>query len=152
MKAVIQRVRRAEVRVEGKPVGTIGMGIVLLLGIKAGDTEAEVEYLAEKTPALRIFNDSDGKMNLSLQDVRGEMLVISQFTLYGDCRKGRRPSYTDAAGPEVAETLYDKFIEILRFRGMKVQTGIFGASMDVELTNWGPVTLILDTSGVKGLN
>ncbi len=145
VRAVLQRVRRAAVVVDGEMVGQIERGLLVLLGIAPQDTTAEVRWLAEKTAGLRIFNDDAGKMNLSVADVGGAVLVVSQFTLYGDCRKGRRPSFIDAAPPSVAEPLYEAFVHTLRSLGLPVRTGRFGASMQVELVNDGPVTLILDT-------
>jgi D-tyrosyl-tRNA(Tyr) deacylase len=132
------------VTVEGKVTGQIGFGMLVLLGVKHTDTEAHADRLAAKLASLRFFNDEAGKMNRSCHDVGGEVLVVSQFTLYGDCRKGRRPSYTDAAGPERAESLYDYFTEKMKSFGFKVASGIFGAMMKVSLVNEGPVTLIVD--------
>lgn len=129
----------------GEIAAEISQGLLILLGVGKGDSMDDAEYLAKKSASLRIFNDLDGKMNLSVLDIEGEALVVSQFTLYGDCRKGRRPSYLDAAPAELAEELYESFIGRLRAEGVKTQTGIFGASMDVELINWGPVTLILES-------
>ncbi|MHB0912363.1 MAG: D-aminoacyl-tRNA deacylase [Armatimonadota bacterium] len=148
MRAVIQRVTGASVNVEGRVVGKIGMGLVVLLGVGAGDGERQAEWLAEKTANLRIFEDVEGKMNLSLPDVGGEALVVSQFTLYGDARKGRRPSFTEAAPPEDADRLYERYVEILRSLGVSVQTGVFRAKMLVEINNDGPVTILLDTAGI----
>lgn len=145
MKAVLQRVRRASVTVDGQIVGQIGQGILALLGVEQGDTEADARQLADKTIDLRIFDDAQGKMNLSLADVHGSLLVVSQFTLLGDCRKGRRPSFTGAAPPELAEKLYETFIAAAGIRGIPIATGRFRAMMDVELVNDGPVTLILDS-------
>lgn len=144
MRAVIQRVRRASVSVNGDVVGQIEHGLLVLLAASRGDGPDQVRWMAEKLPGLRVFGDQDGKMNLSLMQVSGEMLIVSQFTLYGDCRKGKRPSYADAERPEEAEVLYRKFIEAVRDQGVPVQEGKFGAMMDVELINDGPVTLILD--------
>ena len=146
MRAVIQRVSRARVRVEGAVCGEIGAGLLVLLGIGQGDTPKEADYLLDKMVNLRIFEDGEGKMNLSLLEVRGELMVISQFTLYADCRKGRRPSFTDAAPPGEARKLYDYFVDAARTRGLKVATGIFQALMEVELVNLGPVTILLDSS------
>lgn len=143
MKAVLQRVRRASVTVEGQIVGQIGQGILVLLGVEQADSEADARQLADKTVDLRIFDDAEGKMNLSLADVRGSLLIVSQFTLLGDCRKGRRPSFITAAPPELAEKLYETFIAAAGVRGIPVATGKFRAMMDVELVNDGPVTLIL---------
>jgi D-aminoacyl-tRNA deacylase len=145
MKAVLQRVKRASVTVEGKIVGQIGQGILILLGVEQGDSEADARQLADKTVDLRIFDDSQGKMNLSLADVHGSLLVVSQFTLLGDCRKGRRPSFIKAAPPELAEKLYETFVAAAGVRGIPVATGKFRAMMDVELVNDGPVTLILES-------
>lgn len=145
MKAVLQRVKRASVTVEGQVIGQIDQGILVLLGVEQGDTEQDARQLADKTVDLRIFDDADGKMNLSLADVRGSLLVVSQFTLLGDCRKGRRPSFLQAAPPELAEKLYDTFIATAGIRGIPIATGRFRAMMDVELVNDGPVTLLLDS-------
>ena len=145
MRAFIQRVTEASVRIDGQIVGQIGAGLLVLLGVKTTDTRAEADWLAEKLPALRIFEDSEGKMNLSLQETGGELLVVSQFTLYGDARKGRRPSYIEAAQPPVSEPLYEYFVEKLRQSGIKVETGRFGADMAVSLINDGPVTIIIDS-------
>lgn len=147
MKAVLQRARRASVTIGGQIVGQIGQGIVVLLGVEQRDSEADARQLADKTVDLRIFDDAQGKMNLSLADVRGSLLVVSQFTLLGDCRKGRRPSFIAAAPPELAEKLYETFIAAAGIRGIPVATGKFRAMMDVELVNDGPVTLILDSRG-----
>ena len=146
MRAVIQRVNRALVRVEGKIAGEISRGLLVLLGVGQGDSPKGADYLLDKIINLRIFEDSEGKMNLSLLDVGGEFMVISQFTLYADCRKGRRPSFTDAAPPEEAQKLYDYFVAEAKNRGLKVATGIFQALMEVELINFGPVTILLDSS------
>lgn len=145
MRAIIQRVKEARVEVEGEVVGRIGEGVLVLLGAGKDDTEMDAEYLAEKILGLRIFEDSEGKMNLSVTDTGGGVLVVSQFTLYGDCRKGRRPSFDKAAPPELAEELYELFVREIRERGAKVETGRFRAMMDVHLVNWGPVTLMLDS-------
>jgi D-tyrosyl-tRNA(Tyr) deacylase len=145
MRAVVQRVTEACVRVAGEPCGTIGPGLVVLLGIGKTDSEKEAELLAEKIANLRIFDDEHGLMNRSLLDTGGAMLVVSQFTLFGDCRKGRRPSYSAAAPPEEAKRLYEQFIARVRDRHIPVATGTFQAMMDVSLTNNGPVTLLLDT-------
>jgi len=145
MRAVIQRVDRAAVDVGERRTGEIGPGLLVLLGVHRDDTEAHADKLAAKLIELRCFNDDAGKMNRSCRDVDGEMLVVSQFTLYGDCRKGRRPSYTDAAPPETAVPLYEHFVEQLRRLGVrKVATGEFGAMMSVSLVNNGPVTLLVD--------
>ena len=142
---VLQRVREARVAVEGSVVGEIGVGHLLLVGFKASDTTDQVEWMADKVVGLRIFQDDAGKMNRTLADVDGSILVVSQFTLYGDVRKGRRPSFIDAAPPETAIPLYDRFVELLEARQPgRVATGEFGAMMDVSLTNDGPVTLVID--------
>lgn len=146
MRAVLQRVKRAKVTVDGEVTGEIGQGILILLGVGAGDSEDEVKFLVEKTINLRIFSDADGKMNLSVQDVGGSLLVVSQFTLYADTRKGRRPSYIYAASPDEANRLYEIFVAEARKQISKVATGRFQAMMDVELVNDGPVTIILDTA------
>ena len=146
MKAVLQRVSRAKVTVDGEIIGEIGKGILVLLGVANADSEKEANYLLEKTVNLRIFEDADEKMNLSLLDVKGELLVVSQFTLYGDTRKGRRPSYIEAAPPEKANQLYEFFVSEARKQISKVETGKFQAMMVVELVNDGPVTIILDSS------
>jgi len=145
MRAVVQRVSRAEVRVEGRIVGAIGRGLLVLVGIAREDTPETGKVLAEKIANLRIFDDEQGRMNRSLLEAGGGVLCVSQFTLYGDCRKGRRPSYDRAASPEAARALYESFVESLGALGVKVETGEFRAMMDVELVNDGPVTLLLDT-------
>ena len=145
MRAVLQRVKRASVTVDGQIVGQIGQGILVLLGVEQGDSEAGARQLADKTVDLRIFDDAQGKMNLSLTEVNGGLLVVSQFTLLGDCRKGRRPSFIAAAPPELAEKLYETFIAAAGIRGIAVATGKFRAMMDVDLVNDGPVTLILES-------
>lgn len=145
MRAVIQRVKGAKVEVDGEVVGKIKQGYLVLLGVRKDDTEEDVRYLADKVIGLRIFEDETGKMNLSISDVKGEILAVSQFTLYGDCRKGRRPSFDEAAQPEVAERLYELFVEEIRKSGIKVETGRFCALMDVYLINSGPVTILLDS-------
>lgn len=145
MKAVLQRVSRAKVTVAGETVGQIELGLLVLLGVEQGDTEADARQLADKTIQLRIFDDADGKMNLALTDVGGALLVVSQFTLLGDCRKGRRPSFIAAAPPAEAERLYELFVAAAGAQGVKVATGRFRAMMDVELVNAGPVTLLLDS-------
>jgi D-tyrosyl-tRNA(Tyr) deacylase len=144
MRVLLQRVSRAEVRVGGRVTGAIGTGYVLLAGFTHADTPGRAEWMAEKVTGLRLFSDADGKMNLALADVGGAVLVVSQFTLYGDAAKGRRPSFIDAARPEAAVPLYERFIALLRERGLRVETGEFGAMMDVELVNDGPVTLWLE--------
>jgi D-tyrosyl-tRNA(Tyr) deacylase len=144
MRAVVQRVTRASVSVDGQVIGAIGPGLVVLLGVAHGDGEAEARWLAEKIANLRIFRDEAGKFNRSALDVGGEVLVISQFTLLADARRGRRPSFTEAALPEVAEPLVDRFAELIRQQGLRVDTGQFGAYMLVEIHNDGPVTLVLD--------
>lgn len=146
MRAVIQRVRSASASVDGELVGSIGKGFVVLLGVGMNDTERDAAWLAEKTANLRVFEDAEGKMNLSLLDVGGEALVVSQFTLYGDTRKGRRPSFTDAAPPDKADDLYQQYAEALGKCGVGVQTGQFRARMLVAIENDGPVTLLLDTA------
>ena len=146
MRAVLQRVSRASVVIDGETVGAIGHGLLVLLGVAPADSAAEAEWLAEKVARLRVFNDEAGKMNRDTADVGGALLVVSQFTLHGDCRKGRRPSFITAAPPEIAIPLYEAFINALRGLGLPVQTGRFGAMMQVELVNDGPVTLILDTA------
>jgi D-tyrosyl-tRNA(Tyr) deacylase len=148
MRAVIQRVKEARVEVEGEVAGRIGEGILLFLGIRKDDTQDDIKYLVEKVLGLRMFDDDAGKMNLSITDVGGEILVVSQFTLYGDCRKGRRPSFDEAASPDMAERLYDIFVEEVKKRGINVQTGRFRAIMDIHLTNSGPVTILLDSRRV----
>lgn len=143
MRAVIQRVKKSSVSVENKIIGQIHQGLLVLLGISAADDKKETEYLADKIMNLRIFEDTFGKMNLSLLQTGGEILVVSQFTLYGDTRKGRRPSFTRAASPDLAIPLYEYFIEIIRQKNVPVETGCFGEMMDVSLINDGPVTLIV---------
>jgi len=145
MRAVIQRVSRAQVRIEGQTKGEIGKGLLILLGIGKGDTNREANNLLEKVIHLRIFEDAGGKMNLSLLDVSGDLMVISQFTLYADCRRGRRPSFTDAGSPEEAKALYDYFINQAKSRGMKVASGIFQAVMEVDLVNFRPVKILLES-------
>jgi D-tyrosyl-tRNA(Tyr) deacylase len=144
MRLLLQRVSRAEVRIDGKTVGKVGRGFCLLVGFTHDDGAEEAEWMADKVIGLRLFGDEEGKMNLALEDVSGELLVVSQFTLYGDARKGRRPSFIDAARPEAAEALYELFVERLRARGVHVETGEFGAMMEVDLVNDGPVTLWLE--------
>jgi len=145
MRAVIQRVSRASVKVDGQAVGEIGNGLLVLIGVENGDTESDAEQLVSKTIGLRIFDDEDGKMNLSLQDVEGALLVVSQFTLLGDARKGRRPSFVRAAEPAEGDRLYKYFVQQAREQGATVETGLFQADMKVELLNDGPVTILLDT-------
>jgi len=145
LKAVIQRAKKASVSIGNETVGTIGKGLAILLGISETDSEEDGKYLADKIVNLRIFEDLQGKINLSCLDIKGEFLVISQFTLLADCRKGRRPSFTEAARPEKAIPLYEKFISLLKETGLKVETGEFGASILVEINNEGPVTIILDS-------
>lgn len=144
MRAVLQRVKRASISIGGMTTAAIGPGLVILLGIKTGDTADEAKWLVDKIVNLRIFEDAAGKMNVSLADTGGEMLIVSQFTLYGDCRKGRRPGFSAAAPPAVAEPLYDRFVELAQASGLPVATGIFQAEMEVELINDGPVTLVVD--------
>lgn len=145
MRAVVQRVTRAEVKVDGATTGRIGAGLLTLLGVGQGDDESDAVYLADKIAGLRIFEDDDGKMNLSVGDIGGAVLVVSQFTLFGDVRRGRRPSFDGAAPPAEANRLYERFCELLRERGLPVETGVFQAMMDVELLNQGPVTILLDS-------
>jgi D-tyrosyl-tRNA(Tyr) deacylase len=145
MRAVVQRVSRARVLVDGEMTGEVGRGLLVLLGVGRSDTAQEAQWLADKIAGLRIFEDVEGKMNLGLADVGGGMLVVSQFTLYGDCRKGRRPSFIEAAPPETAIPVYEAFVTAIRALGIIVATGKFGATMQVELVNDGPVTLIIDT-------
>jgi D-aminoacyl-tRNA deacylase len=145
MRAVVQRVSRCRVTVEGNVTGQIGAGLLVLLGVSRGDTEAAADYLAEKVVGLRIFEDGEGKMNLSVQDSGGAVLVVSQFTLYGDVRRGKRPSFDAAARPEEAERLYEHFVSKIRSAGLRCETGRFQAMMEVELVNSGPVTILLDS-------
>ena len=145
MRAVVQRVSRCRVTVENDTVGQIGAGLLVLLGVSKGDTEAAADYLAEKVVGLRVFEDTEDKMNLSVQETGGAVLVISQFTLYGDVRRGKRPSFDAAARPEEAKRLYEYFIERVRSTGLRCETGQFQAMMDVELVNSGPVTILLDS-------
>jgi len=145
MRACVQRVCCASVTVDAETVGEIGPGLVVLLGVADGDTEADVRYLADKIASLRIFEDDAGKMNLSVQEIGGAMLVVSQFTLLGDCRKGRRPSFIQAAPPESAEQLYETFVAAIQTQGIQVATGTFRAMMQVSLVNDGPVTMLLDS-------
>ena len=150
MRIVLQRVSRASVTIAGKVVGSIERGFCLLVGFTHDDTAAEVDWMAEKVAGLRLFSDAENKMNLGLQDVGGALLLISQFTLYGDAQKGRRPSFIDAARPEVAIPLYERFVAVLRAKGLRVETGEFGAMMQVEIHNDGPVTLVLERAKGKG--
>lgn len=145
MRSVVQRVSQANVDVEGARVGAIGTGLLVLLGVRKGDTQADLEWMAEKVLNLRIFDDPNGVMNLSVQDIAGELLVVSQFTLLADSRKGRRPSYTDAAAPDEAKALYEAFCDRLALSGRKVERGVFQAVMAVGLVNDGPVTILLDS-------
>ncbi len=144
MRAVVQRVSRASVSVDGSVVGAIGRGVVVLVGVTHDDTGDQAEWLARKTAGLRIFEDAEGKINAGLLEVDGQALVVSQFTLYADARKGRRPGFTDAAPPKVAGPLVDRFAEVLRDHGIHVETGVFGAHMLVEIHNDGPVTILLE--------
>jgi D-tyrosyl-tRNA(Tyr) deacylase len=142
---VVQRVSEASVRVDGRLVGAIGPGLLVLLGVGRGDGETDAEYLAGKVVNLRVFPDEAGQMNRSVLEIGGALLVVSQFTLYGDARKGRRPGYSDAAAPEDANRLYERFVALVRESGLRVETGVFQAMMDVALVNQGPVTLLLDS-------
>ncbi len=146
MRAVVQRVSRAQVTVADELTGAVNKGLLVLVGVTEGDTEKDAQYLADKVTGLRIFEDENGKMNLSVKDVGGEILSVSQFTLYGDCRKGKRPSFDKAARPEAANMLYEKFNELCRQQGVQVETGVFRSHMQVELVNDGPVTILLDSS------
>ncbi|MBF0478812.1 MAG: D-tyrosyl-tRNA(Tyr) deacylase [Candidatus Omnitrophica bacterium] len=148
MKLVIQRVKSSQVVVDGKTIGQIGFGALIFLGVAKDDGEKEADYLVNKVAQLRMFEDSQGKMNCSASEVKAEFLVVSQFTLYGDCRKGRRPSFDDAAPPELAEKLYNYFVKSLKNQVYKVETGQFRAMMDVHLVNDGPVTFILESNRV----
>lgn len=145
MRVVVQRCKQASVTVNEEIVGQIDKGLMVLVGVTHQDTVEDAKYLAGKVAGIRIFEDENGKMNLGLQEIGGQVLSVSQFTLYGDCRKGKRPGFSDAARPEVATPLYEAFNSALRELGLVVETGIFGADMDVSLTNWGPVTLIIDS-------
>lgn len=145
MRVVLQRVKYASVKVDGETVGSIGKGLLVFLGVCDDDTDADITYMADKISGLRIFEDEDEKMNLSVEDIGGEILVVSQFTLYGDCRKGKRPSFTSAGKPDYANMMYEKFIKVLNEKGFNTQHGVFGADMKVELLNDGPVTLLLDS-------
>lgn len=146
MRTVVQRVTEASVSVDGNVVGSIGPGMVVLVGVGKDDSEKDIAYVAEKIAGLRIFEDSSGRMNLSIRDTGGEILAVSQFTLYGDCRKGRRPSYARAGGGDFARRCYELFITEVTERGIPVRTGVFGATMDVHIVNSGPVTLLIDSS------
>ena len=148
MRAVLTRVKSASVAVDGKTIGQIGQGFLILLGITHEDTEAQAVKLADKLCSLRLFEDADGKINLTLDEVGGEIMIVSQFTLYGNCKKGRRPEFLSAARPEVAIPLYEKFVQLCRDKGLHVETGEFGAYMQVESLNDGPVTLIVDTDNL----
>jgi D-tyrosyl-tRNA(Tyr) deacylase len=145
MRAVVQRVKEAKVDVGGRTVGEIGVGLLVFLGVGLNDSEKDSEYLAGKIVHLRIFSDEEGLMNRSVLEIEGAILVVSQFTLWGDCLKGRRPSFTRAAPPEKARTLYDRFTELIREKGLKAATGVFQEMMEVHLVNDGPVTMLLDT-------
>ncbi len=145
MRAVIQRVKSAEVCVDNRVTGRIEKGLLVLLGVGKGDSESDISFLTSKIPELRIFEDASGKFNLSLKEIGGEMLVVSQFTLYADCKRGRRPSFTDAEEPAAAKDLYERFVSRLREQGVTVKTGEFQAKMEVHLINDGPVTLLLDS-------
>ncbi len=145
MRAVVQRVRRSKVEVDGEVVGEIGKGVNILLGVGKGDEEKDIDVLVKKIVNLRIFEDGKGKFNYSLLDVKGEALVISQFTLYANVKKGRRPSFEDAEEPRRAKELYERFVERMKEEGVTTKTGIFGAMMNVYIENWGPVTIVLDS-------
>ncbi|MDF2719779.1 MAG: dtd [Paenibacillus sp.] len=145
MRIVVQRSKEARVSVDGETVGKIERGLVVLVGVTHEDTEQDARYMAEKLAGLRIFEDGEGKMNLSVLEAGGEVLSVSQFTLYGDVRKGKRPNFMAAARPEQAKPLYERFNELLQAQGVRVETGVFGAMMDVQLTNWGPVTLVIES-------
>lgn len=145
MRSVVQRVTRASVRVEGETVGKIGTGLLILFGVGENDAPSDLDWMVEKLVGLRIFEDEEGKMNRSVQDASGEILMVSQFTLYGDCRKGKRPSFSTAAPPERAKVLFEQAVEKMREYGIHVETGVFQAQMQVELVNDGPVTLLIDS-------
>jgi D-tyrosyl-tRNA(Tyr) deacylase len=151
VKVLLQRVQRAEVRVEGRSVGRIGRGLLVMVGVEQGDRLEDADYLADKTAELRIFPDDAGRMNRSLEDTRGAALVVSQFTLAASTRRGRRPSYSRAAPPEIAEPLYDRFADRLGARGVSVASGVFRAMMEVELVNDGPVTILLEPPPGRGV-
>lgn len=148
MRAVVQRVSKGSVEVEGSIVGAIDKGLMVLLGVSEKDSMEDVKYMADKILNLRVFDDEEGKMNYSLLDVKGELLLVSQFTLYGDCRKGRRPNYMAAAKPEIADQLYNEVVKLCRDQGVKTETGVFQADMKVNIINDGPVTLIIDSEKV----
>ena len=148
MRAVVQRVSSSKVTVDEEVVGKVNKGLLVLLGVTHDDTSKDVDYIVDKVTNLRIFEDENDKMNLSLKDIDGEILAVSQFTLYGDCRRGRRPSFSDAARPDVANPLYEEFVQKVRDLGINVGTGKFGAHMMVDLTNDGPVTMLLDSSKI----
>lgn len=145
MRSVVQRVTRASVTVDGEVIGKIDNGLLILLAVCDDDTDKDMVYMADKITGLRIFEDEDEKMNLSVEDINGELLVVSQFTLYGDCRKGKRPSFAAAGNPQYANEMYEKFVGYLKEKGFKTETGSFGADMKVELLNDGPVTLMIDS-------
>jgi D-tyrosyl-tRNA(Tyr) deacylase len=147
VRAVVQRVKEAQVTVDGRVVGRVSHGLLVFLGVGEGDTERDGQYLAEKIANLRVFPDDQGKMNRSVSDIGGEVLAVSQFTLYGDCRRGRRPSFSAAARPDLANELYLRFVEVLKGQGLQVETGVFQADMEVGLVNDGPVTLIVSSGG-----
>ncbi|MDR7856424.1 D-aminoacyl-tRNA deacylase [Tissierella sp.] len=148
MRAVVQRVSKASVKVDNNIVGNIGKGLVVLLGIGGEDDSKDLDYLVDKVLGLRVFQDENDKMNLSLMDINGELLIISQFTLYGDVRKGKRPSFSDSADPHIAEEMYLNFVDKCKNSGLKTEKGVFGADMDVELINEGPVTIMLDSKKI----
>ena len=148
MRAVIQRVKYASVKVDGEVKGKADEGLLIFLGVGKDDGDADLKYIADKTRGLRIFEDENGKMNKSVTDISGDILVISQFTLYGDCRKGKRPSFDGAMPPKEAEEMYERFVSYIKESGLKTETGVFGADMKVELLNDGPVTIILDSSKI----
>lgn len=144
MRALIQRVHECTVAIEGRPSATIGIGLLVLFGLRRGDTEESAVWLADKIASLRIFEDDDSKMNRSLHDINGEIMIVSQFTLYADTQRGRRPEFTAAMPPDEAEPLYQRFVDLMRRTGLQVQTGQFGARMDISLVNHGPVTIMLE--------
>lgn len=148
MRAVVQRVDYANVEVKGEIVGEIQKGLLVFLGVGEGDSPKDMEYMVDKILGLRIFEDDLGKMNLSLRDINGEILVVSQFTLYGDVRRGKRPSFSSSAKPDMAENLYEEFIKVCKDQGIKTQNGVFGAHMNVEIENNGPVTILIDSNKV----